>query len=170
MTKYLTTGALLACTMSPLLAHPGHGESGFVAGLVHPLTGLDHLLAMVAVGILGVRCGGRALWLVPLTFMFFMVVGGMLATVGMPLPGADWGIAASVLVFGLMAAIASTPRSWVACLVVGSFALLHGHTHVAEMGAGQVWGPTSRASWPQRPPSRPAASASPSWPPVALLR
>jgi urease accessory protein len=141
MTKYLTTCALLASTMTPLLAHPGHGESGFVAGLMHPLSGLDHLLAMVAVGILGVRCGGRGLWMVPLTFMSCMVLGGLLATTGMPVPLADWGIALSVLVFGGMAAIASTPRSWVSCLVVGSFALLHGCAHVAEMEAGQGRGP-----------------------------
>ena len=140
MTKYFAPCVLLASTMTPLLAHPGHGESGFLAGVVHPLTGLDHLLAMVVVGILGVRCGGRGPWLEPLAFMSCMVLGGFAAAAGMPLPFADWGIAMSVLVFGAMAALASAPRSWAACLVVGSFALLHGHAHVAEMGAGQGLG------------------------------
>lgn len=127
--------ALLAAAPA-LFAHPGHGM-GFSAGAEHPVLGLDHLLAMVAVGLLGVRCaasgGKHALWQVPAAFMTAMVGGGLLAAAGVPLPGAEWGIALSVLVFGVLVALTSAPRTAIACAVVAAFAVLHGHAHVAEM-------------------------------------
>jgi urease accessory protein len=136
MSKYVYALALLTGTLPALVAHPGHGQAGFTAGLLHPLTGLDHLLAMLAVGMLAVRCGGKALWLVPLSFLSCMLVGGFLAYAGVPMPLGEWAIALSVLVFGLMIAITTRPGPAVACLVVGALALFHGHAHVAEMTTG----------------------------------
>ena len=139
MRKIIASSVLLLAATPTLFAHAGHGETGFVAGATHPLMGFDHLLAMVAVGLMGVRCSLRndssrhALWQVPASFMAAMVVGGLLAAGGMPMPLAEWGIALSVLVFGVIVALARAPKTWVACAVAASFALLHGHAHVAEM-------------------------------------
>ena len=110
-----------------------------MAGAAHPMMGFDHLLAMVAVGLMGVRCALRpgasrhALWQVPASFMGALVVGGLLAVGGVPMPLAEWGIALSVLVFGVIVALTHAPKTSVACVVAASFALLHGHAHVAEM-------------------------------------
>ena len=110
-----------------------------MAGATHPMLGFDHLLAMVAVGLMGVRCALRpsgsrhALWQVPASFMGALLVGGLLAVGGVPMPLAEWGIALSVLVFGVIVALTHAPKTSVACAVAASFALLHGHAHVAEM-------------------------------------
>ena len=110
-----------------------------MAGAAHPMLGFDHLLAMVAVGLMGVRCALRpdgsrhALWQVPASFMGALLVGGLLAAGGVPMPLAEWGIALSVLVFGVIVALTHAPKTSVACAVAASFALLHGHAHVAEM-------------------------------------
>ncbi len=129
------------------LAHPGHDQSSFAVGFIHPLGGLDHLLAMVAVGVLAVRCATanrRALWLLPATFMSAMVLGGVSALfVQLPagaMNGVEWGIALSVLVFGGLIALNTQPRLSLAGGIVGAFALLHGHAHVAELAAGQSFG------------------------------
>jgi urease accessory protein len=140
MSKYVYAFALLTGTIPALLAHPGHGEAGFIAGVLHPFSGLDHLLAMLAVGILAVRCGGASLWQVPVSFMACMLVGGWAAYAGLPLPGAEWAIACSVLVFALLIALAARPDARLAALVVGAFALFHGHAHVAEMAQDQSLG------------------------------
>jgi urease accessory protein len=143
MRRLALPAALITLTAAAASAHPGHGEgtgSLFGAGLAHPWAGLDHLLAMVAVGLLAVRAAGRgersALWTLPAAFMGAMAVGGLGALAGLPLPGVEWGIAASVLVFGLLIAVAATPRTWVSAAIVAAFGLLHGHAHVAEMPAG----------------------------------
>ena len=141
-TRLATIALLTLAVPAALMAHPGHGPADFAAGASHPLQGLDHLLAMLAVGLLGVRSalapGGdrRALWLVPGAFLLAMLAGGLLALGGLPLPGAEWGIALSVLVFGTLLALARPPRTAIACAVVAAFAVCHGHAHVAEMGAG----------------------------------
>jgi urease accessory protein len=125
-------------------AHPGHAESGLAAGIAHPLAGVDHWLAMLAVGVMALRCAQRpgnhqqALWQVPASFMAAMVLGGALAIVGLPLPLAEWGIALSVLVFGVLIALTQAPRTWLACGVVGVFAVMHGHAHMAEMSSPTV--------------------------------
>jgi urease accessory protein len=120
------------------LAHPGHvhpGAAGFAAGALHPLTGADHLLAMLASGLLAVRIGTRrALWIVPATFVGLMLFGGALAYLGLPLPHAEWGIGASVLVLGLMVALLPRIPLTAGAACVGLFALFHGHAHVAELG------------------------------------
>ena len=144
MRKALAPIALLAAAAPALLAHPGHDGTGFTAGVAHPLLGLDHLLAMVAVGLMAVRCAGapdgdrRALWQVPAAFLAAMGLGGLLAVAGVPLPGAEWGIALSVLVFGVMVALANAPRTGLACAVAALFAVMHGHAHVAGMGGASV--------------------------------
>lgn len=117
-------------------AHPGHPGHEFNEGLLHPLTGLDHLLAMVAVGLLAVRIGGRGLWLMPAAFLGSMLAGGLAAALGMPLPGVEYGIMASVLVLGLLVAWTRVAPLWVGAALVASFAFFHGHAHAAEMVAG----------------------------------
>jgi urease accessory protein len=115
-------------------AHTGHGATmGFVAGFVHPLSGLDHLLAMVAVGLLAVRIGGKALWAVPAAFIGMMAVGGALGMNGFSLPMVEFGIAASVIVLGAAVALDfSLPISSTMGLV-GFFAIFHGHAHGSEV-------------------------------------
>lgn len=139
-TRTASVIALLAAAPA-LFAHPGHG-TGFVAGVEHPVFGLDHLLAMIAVGLLGVRCATtgskHALWQVPAAFMVAMLGGGLLAVAGVPLPGAEWGIALSVLVFGVLVALTAVPRTVIACAVVAAFAVLHGHAHVVEMAGSSL--------------------------------
>ncbi|HVX13218.1 MAG TPA: HupE/UreJ family protein [Pirellulales bacterium] len=120
----------------PALAHPGHGAGDFLAGFEHPIFGFDHLLAMVAVGLLALRIGGRALWLLPSAFMAGMLLGGALGLLGLPLPGVEHLILATVLLLGLfVAAHATIPLRWaVPCMTV--FAVFHGHAHAAEMADG----------------------------------
>ncbi len=126
--------ALLLTAVAPLaLAHPGHDVAGLAAGLNHPLAGLDHLLAMVAVGLLAARSGDRqALWALPASFMGAMLIGSLLATTGLHLPLVEGAIAASVMVLGLMLAVATAPRLGWSCLIVALCALLHGYAHVIE--------------------------------------
>jgi urease accessory protein len=122
-------------------AHPGHvGDHGsLVSGVVHPLTGLDHLLAMLASGLLAVRVGTRrALWLIPASFVGLMLVGGGLALAGLPLPQAEWGVSLSVIVLGLMVAMLPSVPLGIAAACVGVFAVCHGHAHVAELGGQAV--------------------------------
>lgn len=118
----------------PALAHTGHGDAhGFVAGLLHPVGGLDHVLAMVAVGLLAARLGGRALWAVPTAFVALMAAGGALGMNGVGLPYVETGIALSVVVFGGVLAAGVTPPVGLAVGLVGFFAIFHGHAHGAEM-------------------------------------
>src|SRR4051794_30405490 len=97
--------AVLVLLPGAALAHPGHSDSGFAHGFVHPLGGLDHVLAMVAVGLYAALLGARALWLVPTAFVSAMALGGALGVAGFPLPYAETGIAASVVVLGLAVAL-----------------------------------------------------------------
>jgi urease accessory protein len=118
------------------LAHTGHAEtSGVMYGLAHPIRGLDHVLAMVAVGVLAGQLGGRALWLVPLSFVGVMVVGGVLGMAGIQVPFAEVGIALSVVVLGLAIAFPLKLQALAAMAVVGFFAVFHGYVHGAEMPA-----------------------------------
>ena len=128
---------LLVCW--PLLgwAHADAGRAdGLLAGLQHPISGLDHVLAMVAVGLWGAQLGAPAIWLLPLTFPLVMAFGGMLGLMGVPLPEAEVGIALSALVLGLAIVTAWRPALWVAAAVVGFFAIFHGHAHGTELPAG----------------------------------
>lgn len=117
-------------------AHTGHGATvGFVHGFVHPVTGLDHVLAMVAVGLFAANLGGRALWAVPLSFVSVMAFGGALGVAGVAVPFVEAGIAVSVIVLGLAVALRWQWPVAAAMALVGVFAIFHGHAHGAEMPA-----------------------------------
>ena len=127
----LAAGSLLPVVA---LAHPGVGAtSGFAAGFAHPLSGIDHLLAMVAVGLWAAQLGGRALWAVPATFVALMLVGAGLGMYGVPVPFVEAGILASVLVLGVLVAGAYRLPVVAGAVLVGAFALFHGHAHGSEM-------------------------------------
>ncbi len=124
--------ALLAPSVA--LAHPGTGgASGFLHGFSHPLSGLDHILAMVMVGALAWQIGGRAVWLVPASFVAAMTAGGAMAVAGLHLPLVEAGIALSVLVLGGLVAIGRGAPVALAMVLVGGFAVFHGYAHGAEM-------------------------------------
>ena len=121
---------------------PGHAH-GFGPGFFHPFLGLDHLIAMVAVGLWASQLGGRARWSVPLAFVSFMVIGGVLGMGGNGISYLEQGIAASVLVLGLLIAAAVRLPLAASMAVVGLFALFHGYAHGAEMSAaasGLIYG------------------------------
>lgn len=116
------------------LAHTGHGEaSGFVHGFMHPVGGLDHILAMVAVGVFAYVLGGKALWLVPLSFVLMMAVGFLLGLGQVDVPFVELGIALSSVVIGAAAAWGRPMPVAAAMSLVGVFAIFHGHAHGAEM-------------------------------------
>ncbi len=102
-------------------------------GFSHPIGGIDHILAMVAVGIFAANLGGRALWAVPLTFMGFMLAGGALGMFGVPLPFVEIGIALSIVVLGIAVAVKWDWPVAAAMAMVGLFAIFHGHAHGTEM-------------------------------------
>jgi urease accessory protein len=131
----LLAGALLAL---PVWAHEQQGQAaGFITGLQHPVSGLDHVLAMVAVGLWGAQLGAPAIWLLPVTFPLVMAFGGFLGLLGVPLPGVELGIAASAILLGSMVATQSRPALWMAAAVVAFFAVFHGHAHGTELPPGQ---------------------------------
>jgi urease accessory protein len=107
-----------------------------LSGLHHPLSGPDHILAMVAVGLWGAQLGRPAVWLLPVTFPMVMAFGGMLGLMGFALPGIEVGIAVSAVILGLMVAWEAQPPLGVAVVIVGFFAIFHGHAHGAELPAG----------------------------------
>ena len=123
----------LTCLPGLALAHPGHEHSGLVAGLGHPLLGLDHLLAMLAVGLWAAQQQGRTRWALPLTFVASMLVGGLLGFAGLQLPLMETGIAASVLALGLLVALAVRPPLPLAVALTALFALAHGLAHGLEL-------------------------------------
>ena len=115
-------------------AHSGQGlAGGFVSGFLHPISGLAHVVAMVSVGLWGAFLGAPAIWLLPVVFPLVMAFGGVLGVAGVPLPGVEIGIALSAIVLGLMVASAAKPPIFVAAILVGIFAIFHGHAHGAEL-------------------------------------
>jgi urease accessory protein len=119
---------------SQALAHVRQGQTqSLLTGLGHPLSGPDHMLAMIAVGLWGAQLGPPALWLLPVTFPLVMSIGGFLAQVGVHLPGVDAGVALSALLLGLMVAAESKPKLPLAAALVAVFAIFHGHAHGAEL-------------------------------------
>jgi urease accessory protein len=114
-------------------AHPGHAAAGFAGGLAHPFMGLDHLLAMVAVGLWAAQQGGRALWAVPAAFVAAMIAGGVLAWVGLALPHVETGIAVSVLGLGLLIVTQRRAPPAAGMAIAAVFALFHGYAHGLEM-------------------------------------
>ncbi|UOO82076.1 HupE/UreJ family protein [Uruburuella testudinis] len=131
--KKLLTSIALAAAPALALAHPGHADSGFLSGALHPVGGLDHILAMLAVGLWAASFAGKARWAIPASFVAVMTLGFALGAQGFELPLLEAGIAASVLVIGLAAAWAGRIPAAAAAAVVGAFALFHGVAHGAEM-------------------------------------
>ena len=130
--------AMMVLAATPLSAHPQQGQAqGFLTGLHHPISGWDHVLAMISVGLWGAQLGPPALWLLPITFPMVMAIGGFLGLVGIPLPGVEVGVALSALTLGLMVALEAKPKLPVAAMLVGAFAIFHGHAHGTELPAGQ---------------------------------
>ncbi|MEO6178386.1 MAG: HupE/UreJ family protein [Devosia sp.] len=128
--------ALLVLFPTAAFAHTGHGDtSGFLHGFMHPIGGLDHVLAMVAVGVFAFVLGGRALVLVPLSFVGMMAVGFLLGANGVNVPFVELGIALSSVVIGGVAASGRSMPVAAAMSLVGVFAVFHGHAHGAEMPA-----------------------------------
>ena len=113
-------------------AHPGH-VGGYLAGIAHPFTGLDHLLAILAVGVWAAQLGGRAKWLVPASFIACMVVAATVGMSGIALPMVESGIATSVLLLGLLIAFSIKLPIALSASIVGLFAVFHGYAHGAEM-------------------------------------
>ena len=129
----LLTGLLLLAS-SAAYAHTGVGTtSGFAHGFAHPIGGIDHVLAMVAVGLFAAHLGGRALWAVPLSFVTMMVAGGAAGTGGIELPFVEIAIGLSVVVFGGAVAFRLHLPTVAAMALVGLFAIFHGHAHGSEM-------------------------------------
>ena len=119
-------------------AHVQGGEAaGFLSGLHHPISGWDHVLAMVAVGLWGAQLGAPAIWLLPVTFPMVMALGGMMGLLGIPIPGVEIGIGLSALVLGALVLAEKRAPLWAAALIVGFFAIFHGHAHGVELSAGQ---------------------------------
>lgn len=135
--KRWTVAAILAASAlaaPPAWSHEGSASlGGFVAGFMHPLLGWDHLVAMLAVGLWGAFLGGAAIWVLPVAFPLVMAIGGALAVTGLPLPAVETGIATSAIVLGGAVAAAVRPPLWIAALLVGAFAILHGHAHGVEL-------------------------------------
>lgn len=134
MTSRFVLALALALAAQPALAHTGVGATGgFAAGFGHPIGGLDHVLAMVAVGVLAAQMGGRALWLVPLAFVAVMVLGGIIGMGGLAVPYVELGIVGSVVIFGLVIAVGRRLPVAAAMALVAVFAVFHGHAHGTEM-------------------------------------
>ena len=120
------------------MAHEQVGAAaGFLAGLGHPVSGLDHVLAMIAVGVWGAQLGAPALWLLPVTFPMVMALGGFVGLVGIPLPGVEVAVGLSALVLGALIATEARLPLGAAALLVGFFAVFHGHAHGVELPPGQ---------------------------------
>ena len=133
--KLLTTAALLLAATTAV-AHPGHDHGGFSSGLLHPILGLDHLLAMAAIGFWSIRQIGMMQKVTPLFVLGGMLFGAAIAWVGIAMPGVETGIVLSVMLAGvLIATLAKLPAAVSAPLVV-AFMLFHGHAHAMEMPAG----------------------------------
>lgn len=137
-TRVSLLAVMLALVALPALAHVQEGQAaGFLTGLSHPVSGLDHVLAMIAVGLWGAQLGTPALWLLPVTFPLVMAFGGLLGLLGIPLPGVEVGIALSALALGLAVATSWRPPLAIAALLVAVFAVFHGHAHGTELPEGQ---------------------------------
>jgi urease accessory protein len=129
---------LLLCLPAAAWAHVQAGAAqGFLTGFSHPLSGLDHVLAMVAVGLWGAQLGPPAIWQLPVAFPMMMAVGGFLGLVGVPLPGVEIGIALSALLLGAMVLFEVRPPLAAAIALVAFFAVFHGHAHGTELPQGQ---------------------------------
>lgn len=139
MRRAIQTTLPVAVVLAPsmALAHAGHGyTSGLMHGFTHPITGIDHILAMVAVGVLAAQLGGRDLWLLPLSFAGVMTIAGISGMAGIQLPFSEFGIAVSVVVLGLAVTFPRTLPALGSLALVGLFGMFHGYVHGAAMPSG----------------------------------
>ena len=133
----------LATAMLPILwaesvfAHEQGAAAGFLVGLIHPISGLDHALAMIAVGLWGAQLGVPSIWVLPVAFPLVMAMGGMLGLMGVPIPVIEYGIAASAILLGAAVTLEIRAPLFVTALLVGVFAIFHGHAHGTELPPGQ---------------------------------
>ena len=119
-------------------AHVEQGQAaGFFTGMEHPWSGLDHILAMIAVGLWGAQLGSPALWVLPIAFPMMMTVGAMMGLMTIPVPGVEVGIALSAVLLGLMVLCEARPKLPISVMLVGFFAIFHGHAHGTELPPGQ---------------------------------
>ena len=136
LTRIIACTAVMGLALAaPASAHTGVGahSHGFAAGFLHPLMGLDHMLAMLGVGVWAAQLGKRATWLVPAAFVAVMIAGAGLALSGIAMPMVEFGVAGSVLVIGALIALGTRLPVGVAMSLVGLFALFHGHAHGTEL-------------------------------------
>lgn len=131
---------MLSLAMPVAQAHPGHG-AGFASGVAHPFMGVDHLLAMIAVGLWAAQLGGRALWLVPGAFVATLAAGAALAFAGVAIPAVESGVTVSLLVLGILVTLAVRLPVAVGSAIVAAFALFHGYAHGSELpqAASPFW-------------------------------
>jgi urease accessory protein len=135
MMRLIYPMAFLMLSALPAFAHGDQAASGFVSGFLHPLFGWDHVVAMIAVGLWGAVLGPPAIWILPIVFPLIMALGGSLGVMGIPIPGVETGIAASALVLGLLVAFSARLPLGVCAVIVGVFAIFHGHAHGTELPA-----------------------------------
>ena len=134
MGRIASLTCVLLCISSVAYGHEGAGiAGGFVSGFTHPILGWDHVAAMVAVGLWGAFLGSPAIWILPVVFPLVMAFGGALGVMCIPIPSIETGIAVSAIVLGAMVAFAIRPPLWVAAILVGVFAIFHGHAHGTEL-------------------------------------
>jgi urease accessory protein len=135
----MVTGAAMSCFVpaGQALAHVQSGDSGLLTGLLHPVGGLDHVLAMVLVGIWGAQLGRPAIWMLPIAFPTVMAIGGLAGLLGINLAWSEIAIAVSVVTLGLMVAFSMRPALALAFAIVGGFALFHGYAHGTELPPGE---------------------------------
>jgi urease accessory protein len=136
--QYAALGAaILVLAPATALAHREAGQvAGFLSGLAHPVSGLDHVLAMIAVGLWGAVLGPPAIWVLPVAFPVVMALGGLMGLLGFPLPGVEIGIAVSAIVLGAVVLAELRPSLWLAAALVAFFAIFHGHAHGRELPEG----------------------------------
>jgi len=132
--------ALAGALACPAVAHTGAGQAiSFASGIAHPLTGADHILAMVAVGLWAVLRGGRAVWVWPMAFVATMLGGCVAATLGLQMPFVGPAIWSSIVILGLLVALAAKAPVWLGATLAGLFAFFHGHAHGTEaIGANLI--------------------------------
>jgi urease accessory protein len=137
--RILMALALTGALVSPALAHTGVGHiHSFATGLAHPLSGADHILAMVAVGLWGVLAGGRAIWIWPLAFVATMLAGFVAAALGLQMPFVESAVSSSIILLGLCVVLAIKAPVWVGAVIAGLFAFFHGHAHGTEATTASV--------------------------------
>ena len=136
VSRLVMAAAVLLSPVAAMAHVEGSPAGGFLTGIWHPVSGLDHVLAMVAVGLWGAQLGAPSVWVLPVAFPMVMAFGGTLGLTGLGLPGVELGIAASAIALGAVVLTEARPRLWLAVLLVGFFAIFHGHAHGTELPEG----------------------------------